>query len=310
MEAQGKSRYPKSVLVSLDGSILAELALNFAESLVRASGARLILVRTVVPYTFGGTDEAEARAKAIDEAERYLALIVDRLAQHGIEAEATVPYGEAAPSIVEVARLRAVDLIAICTHGRGGLGHWVYGSVAEQVLAMAPTAVLLVRAWQALESVTSATERSRVLIPLDGSPFAENALPVAEQLAATLDAELVLLRVVYPPSPTLTQGWIVASYLSEELETSESAARHYLEGVADRLSGSGRSVSIDVQVGTPASVIADIGGDVAFLVMATHGRTGTDRLMMGSVANVVVRRGEVPLVVVGPAAMEGAGTTG
>jgi nucleotide-binding universal stress UspA family protein len=91
MEAQGKSRYPKSVLVSLDGSILAELALNFAESLVRASGARLILVRTVVPYTFGGTDEAEARAKAIDEAERYLALIVDRLAQHGLKRRQRSP---------------------------------------------------------------------------------------------------------------------------------------------------------------------------------------------------------------------------
>ncbi len=309
MEAHGKSRYPQTVLVPLDGSILAELALNFAESLARASEARLILLRAVVPYTFGGTDEAEARAKAIDEAERYLARLVDRLTERGIEAEATVRYGEAAPSIVGAAQLHTADLVAMCTHGRGGLGRWVYGSVAEQVLATAPTAVLLVRAWQALESVTSANERSRVLIPLDGSAFAEKALPVAEQLAATLDAELVLLRVVYAPSPTLTQGWIVASYLAEELETSESAARHYLEGVADRLSRGGRSVSIEVQVGTPASVIADTGADVAFLVMATHGRTGTERLMMGSVANVVVRRGEVPLVLVGPAAMEGTGNT-
>lgn len=309
MEAQGKSRYPQTVLVPLDGSILAELALNFAESLARASEARLILLRAVVPYTFGGTDEAEARAKAINEAERYLAGLVDRLAQRGIEAEATVLYGEAAPSIVEAAQLHMVDLVAMCTHGRGGLGRWVYGSVAEEVLATAPTAVLLVRAWQALESVTSATERSRVLIPLDGSAFAEKALPVAEQLAATLDAELMLLRVVYPPSPILTQEWMVASYLAEELETSESAAKQYLEGVADRLSRGGRSVSTDVRVGTPASVIADTGADVAFLVMATHGRTGTERLMMGSVANVVVRRGEVPLVLVGPASMEGTGNT-
>jgi nucleotide-binding universal stress UspA family protein len=308
MEAQGKSSYPQTVLVPLDGSMLAELALNFAESLARASGARLILLRVVVPYSFGGTNEAEARAKAIDEAERYLAGLVDRLVQHGIEAEATVLYGEAAPSIVDVARLRAVDLIAMCTHGRGGLGRWVYGSVAERVLATAPTAVLLVRAWQALESATSATERSRILVPLDGSPFAEQALPVAEQLAATLDAELVLLRVVFPPSPTFTQGWIVASSLSEEMEISESAARHYLEGIADRLSSSSLSVSIDVRFGAPASVIADTGADFAFLVMATHGRTGTERLMMGSVANVVVRRGDVPLVVVGPAAMEGAGS--
>ncbi len=309
MEAQGKSSYPRTVLVPLDGSILAELALNFAESLARASGARLILLRAVVPYTFGGTDEATARAKAIDESERYLAGLVDRLAQRGIEAEATVLYGEAAPSIIEAAQLHMVDLVAMCTHGRGGLGRWVYGSVAEQVLATAPTAVLLVRAWQALESVTSATERSRVLIPLDGSAFAEKALPVAEQLAATLDAELMLLRVVYPPSPVLTQEWMVASYLAEELETSELAARQYLEGVADRLSRSGRPVSIEVRIGTPASVIADIGADIAFLVMATHGRTGTERLMMGSIANVVVRRGEVPLVLVGPASTEGRGNT-
>ncbi len=67
------------------------------------------------------------------------------------------------------------------------------------------------------------------------------------------------------------------------------------------------SVSVELLTHHMSALYA--GADVAFLVMATHGRTGTDRLMMGSVANVVVRRGEVPLVLVGPKAMEGAGNT-
>lgn len=304
MEAQSKPRYPRSVLVPLDGSPLSELALIFAEALARKCEARLILLRAVVPYTFGGTQESEARAKATTEAQRYLGRLVDGLAGRGIEAVAAVPYGEAAPSIVEEARLRAVDFIAISTHGRGGLGRLVYGSVTEGVLATSPAPVLLVRAWQAQGGLTSFVERSKVLVPLDGSAFAEEALPIAEQLAGTLDAELVLLRVVYPPSPTLTQEWMVASYLAEELEVGESAARQYLEGVAGRLTDGGRRVTTEVRVGTPAAVIADAGADAAFLVMATHGRTGADRLLMGSVANVVVRRGEVPLMLVGPAAMK------
>ncbi len=277
MEAQGESRYPQTVLVPLDGSILAELALNFAESLARASEARLILLRAVVPYTFGGTDEAEARAKAIDEAERYLARLVDRLAQRGDRSGGNGPlrrrravdrparlravdlvamsthgrgglgrwvYGSVAEQVqlatAPTAVLRAclagarvgqppsdraflyhstaVDLVAMSTHGRGGLGRWVYGSVAEQVLATAPTAVLLVRAWQALESVTPATERR-----------SRRRRAETPSLYRSTDRRW-RRRCRSPNSWSLTQELdAVASYLAEELETSESAARQYLQ---------------------------------------------------------------------------------
>lgn len=285
------------ILVPLDGSLAAEQALPRAADLSRAAGAEIVLVR-VAP----AAEDPEAHVRAVHEATEYLDGVSERLAGQELRVDTSVPYGDAAEWIAEEARLREADLIAMSTHGRSGLGRWIYGSVAEAVLARAPVPVLLIRTWRTEADPTPSGQAPRLLVPLDGSAFAEKALPVALRLADALGAELALTRAVYPPSPPLTQEWMVASYLAEELQVREEGARQYLSDVARRLAAKGRETEIDVRVGLPVEVVAEAAEEhnAALIVMTTRGHTGVSRLVLGSVAHAVLLESRKPLVLVRP----------
>lgn len=134
------------ILVPLDGSPLAEAALPKARALAGAH-ATVTLLRAAEARTFPGVDPTEAQISAVEEAEGYLARVLDQLRQDGFaNAETTVWYGPAAAAIVEAAHMRKFDLIVMTTHGRSGLGRLIMGSVAESVLRGTTTPILLVRA--------------------------------------------------------------------------------------------------------------------------------------------------------------------
>lgn len=147
----------KHILVPLDGSPLAEVALPAALKLASESGSKITLVRVVRPpyvvTNVGGSSYAELimslREKAIEEATAYLKAHQGSLRQQGYVVHTHVCEGESpAELILEVAEAQDVDLIVMCTHGRGGISRWVYGSVADKVLRYAHAPVLLVRAEQ------------------------------------------------------------------------------------------------------------------------------------------------------------------
>jgi nucleotide-binding universal stress UspA family protein len=134
------------ILVPLDGSPLAELALGRAADLARQSGATLLLLRAAEAQTFPGADPTEVQVRVVREAEEYL----DRVAASARDAgaakvETSVWYGPAAAVIVEAAHLRHADLIVMCSHGRSGLGRLILGSVAESVLRGTTVPILLLR---------------------------------------------------------------------------------------------------------------------------------------------------------------------
>jgi nucleotide-binding universal stress UspA family protein len=138
------------VLIPLDGSVLAEAVLPKAVELAEGSGAKLLLLRAAEAHTFPGTDPTAAEVKAVREAEDYLGQISDRFGALGIkDVQVSVWYGPAASAIVEAARFYKVDLIAMTTHGRSGLGRLVLGSVAESVLRGTTTPILLIRVAEA-----------------------------------------------------------------------------------------------------------------------------------------------------------------
>ena len=136
------------VLVPLDGSTLAEMALPQALALLRDSpSATLILLRAAEATTLPGVDPTEAQVAVVREAEEYLDGVATRLRGEGLSRVTTsVWYSGAAPAIVEAARTRRVDLIVMSTHGRSGLRRVVRGSVAESVLRGTRTPILLVSA--------------------------------------------------------------------------------------------------------------------------------------------------------------------
>jgi len=136
---------PKTVLVPLDGSRLAEEALAPAIGFAR-EGAVLILLRAAEAHGTPFADAAEAQVAAIQEAEMYLAAVAERLRRVGVkDVETSVWYDTPAEGIADAARFRKADLIVMSTHGRTGLGRLVLGSVAESVLRTTSTPILMLR---------------------------------------------------------------------------------------------------------------------------------------------------------------------
>ena len=289
-----------SILVPLDGSALTERALQYAEALALPSGARVILVRAVPGDQEHGTDsEAEARD--------YLNGLATRFTERAGAVETAVLRGEAAERIVEEAHRRGSDLIVMATHGRGGLGRWVYGSVAEAVLARASVPTLLVRAWVPEGGATPLADKPKLLVPLDGSHFAEEALPVATELADTLGGELILLRAVARPDVPLGPDALMSPLLKWELDKERGESEDYLQQLAGRFAQEGRTVQTAVRVGRPdmgmaAAVIEATAREhgAALVVMASHRHTGVERLLLGSVADATVRHGTLPVLLVHP----------
>ncbi len=142
---------PRRILVPLDGSDLAEVALPEAVELARALNAEIVLLHAV-PLIDDVIQSGTMRIAAdeiwssrCDEALKYLNDVrARRLA--GIPTDVVVKPGEAAEVILDAARTHGVDHIVMATHGRTGLTRWVLGSIAEKVLRAAETTVVLVRA--------------------------------------------------------------------------------------------------------------------------------------------------------------------
>jgi nucleotide-binding universal stress UspA family protein len=293
-----------TILVPLDGSTLAERVLPYAVHLGRAAGARLLLVHV----TAGHGDRSngplwEALHEPPEATARRLAFvsIAERLRAEGLAVEGVVRGGEPADVILETAREQSVGLIAMATHGRGGLGRWLYGSVADQVVRRAEVPTLLVPA--AAEGAWTEERPLRVLVPLDGSVLSEDALQLLADLDARLRAELLLLRVVEPVPPQVTHQAAMAarSYYQDAL----GEARRYLDRVAHRLRSQAIPVSVRTLIGPPAPAIAATAREqeIDLIAMATHGRGGMARLVMGSVATGTLQRAGLPVLVVRPPAL-------
>lgn len=195
----------RQILVPLDGSKLAESILPSVEEFARLAGASVTLLQVIEPIEsvvdlFGQEyPGVERDLQAADErvAHTYLTGIAQRLNRAEIVAHTRVVVGPVAETIIQLAH--EFDLIAMATHGRSGIGRWVFGPVADKVLHGATVPVLLVRAGRA--AVAAGWPR-RILVPLDGSGLAEQALPLAALLARRAGAELIL---------TCSIGWAQAT---------------------------------------------------------------------------------------------------
>jgi nucleotide-binding universal stress UspA family protein len=205
-----------------------------------------------------------------------------------------------AEGICETIVEQGADLVIMSTHGHGGFGRWLYGSVADQVLRQSPVPVMLVpitcdHAWPEGTAL-------RVLIPLDGSTFAEEVLDPVGKLPSALKAELLLVGASGPVEYKYADG---VPFVGVGFDAVLKETRHYLEGVATRLRGAGQTVTVDAESGRAGPVIDGITRRrrVDLIAMATHGRSGMARLAMGSVATELLHRSTVPLLLWRPAAL-------
>lgn len=278
-----------TLLIPLDGSALAERALPFAVALASASRGKLILLRLTGPLGWSLDPDADQPATM------ELDTVAERLQRQGLQVEPLLRHGYRADvgrDICIIGAERGVDLIVMSTHGQGGLGRWIYGSTADQVLRNTEVPLLLIPA--SCGGPWPDDRPFRILVPLDGSDLAREALDPALAFADALGGELLLLHVSNPPDE---------ARLGPEIGVTE--ARAQLELVAGRLRAAGRNPELHAMVGAPAAVIPRVADEqrADLIVMATHGRGGLGRLVLGSVATATVQRATVPLLLMRPAAL-------
>ena len=295
-----------TILVPLDGSALSEGALPTASLLARRSGATLVLVRALWPSARPGSALGQSHVREMEDAEAYLEAMARHLAQQGLAVEVALPQTAPVKGILAQIKARHADLVVMTTHGRSGFNRWRYGSVAEGVLRHSPVPIWLVRAWGPVLAPVLEQVHPRVLAPLDGSPMSEVALSHAAALADVLNGTLVLLHVLtpvrLPPDPLAAEVLLDALAIQDE-----SAARQYLEGLAAHVAAEGVRVELAVRSGDAVEAILaeSWASDIGLVVMATHGWTGLERLLFGSVATEILHRGACPLVVIRPSALLG-----
>ncbi len=299
----------KTILVPLDGSSLSQRALPYATALAKRTGAKLLLTRAVLANPYANDDVAVAQKALIGDAEFELDLIAKGLRVEGVEAEPRVVHGPGAPAILNEAKISGADMVVMSTHGRGGLGRLLYGSVADRVLRGAEIPVLAVQV--GASDAWKDDAQPRILVPLDGSETAEAVLASVSVLARALNATIVLLGVIEPVYYAYPYGMSYTSPPEPDAETSLAIARTYLETQADRLRADGYTVNTIAQIGQPIGTIVEVARaeGVHAVAMATHGRGGLERLVMGSVATGVLQRVDVPVLLTRPITLTGTLTT-
>ena len=299
----------RRILVPLDGSRLAEWVLAPAVSLARHLGAQITLLH-VTERGAPSSVHGERHLTQVAESDRYLAEVAARSAAAGVETDTHVhpnPEGNVPQSIVEHAAGLDADLIVLAAHGEGGARRALFGSVAQQVLRRGDRPVLLIRPPES--GAVPGIEQNgfvlrRVLVPLDGEPAAEAAVPFAVTLARAYHAEIVLLRVV----PTLSTivgeragaAKLVPTAAAATLDYEEADAQRYLRAIGELLRAVGIGVSWAVARGDAAQgVLGEVAASGAeLLIMASHGRTGLSAVLTGSVASKVVGRYDGPVLLV------------
>lgn len=290
------------IMVPLDGSRFSEWALTYATDLSRRTGAKLDLVSVHEPIPSFAYDEWETAA--LDWTTEYLDRIRDRLNQE-LEAEVTswVGNGPVLEGLLQRADSQGVDLIVAATHGRGAISRAWLGSIADGLLRHGDHPLLLVRPEKG-EQPPSEPTLGRVVVPLDGSDFSEKALAPAASLARLYDGRLHLVRVVAYPveiaSPYLPH---TVQMNQEVVHEARDAAQAYLDRIADELGTDGLETRADVIVDSQAgaAICEELGEAHAdVIVMASHGRSGIRRALLGSTADKVIRSSHNPVLVIRP----------
>lgn len=294
-----------TLLVPLDGSERSEQALPYAALFARLLEASVRLFHVVTEHeqqSYAAQQEQlrelylpHWRTGPIGLATRrhdetYLERHVRGLHAEGVAASTEVAFGEPVDAIVEAARWPEVAMIVMSTHGRGSLGRWLVGSVAHKVLRLTACPLLAVRA-----PASQPPALRRILVPLDGSERAREALPVAAELARKAGASLVLLTVLAPqfgldPGIALAPG-------EAHLRTLRERVLVELQGIAAEHRDLEMAPALGEGFAGPTICREAERHGADLIVMAAHGHGGPHPFGLGSVTDKVLHATTVPVLV-------------
>jgi nucleotide-binding universal stress UspA family protein len=298
------------ILVPLDGSKTAETALPLARSFARSLEIPVELLGVVDIAEMArhvSADRVSMLRTLVDDATRKFGDYLERVAKNFPNGKVlcTVRQGNAPEAIIESAAAEKQTLIAMATHGRSGLDRWLLGSVAEKVLRGASNPTLVVRAKEERNPTWGMATLKRVIVPLDGSELAEHILPYVEALAKHLDLEVTLFGIYGGPLAAGRKG--DGFYNADQMDVLIAELRAeivtYLGIKTEEMKRRGlEKVSFIAKEGLAADEIMALARHTpdSLIAMCTHGRSGVQRWMLGSVTETVVRHGGAPVLVVRP----------
>lgn len=272
------------VVVPLDGSPLAEVALPYAEEIAAKMGSDIILL-TVLP----SDDSEEFRnhlrysKRVVDITRLQVKKYLENTTNHDIIIDTATRTGNPAEGILDFAEKGYPCLITMATHGRSGISRWSMGSVADKVVrSTTRQPLLLIRAKGAHPDVRAKRILKKALVPLDGSPASETVMPFISEIARNLQMELTLLQVI------------------SNVNHSFAASETYLREWCRRLNENGITAGYHVRIGSAADQIIDYAEEIAsdLVAMSTRGQTAINLWTLGSVTQKVLLGGNSPLLLV------------
>lgn len=301
----------KSILIPLDGSPRSEEALPYALALLTPGDGATITALHVVPDAeplrkpLGQITKTadEVMAELTADAQAQLRATVERsgAVAAGRKVDTVVRFGYIGDTILDVADELGVDAIVMAGSGRGLLSRFALGSVADRVARESTRPTLIVREHEPGDPGAAPTIR-RIVVPLDGSERGRAALPLATALARHLAAPIALITVVEPQRQMGAASVGGAAFSAEMYagldEEVEAVARAQLAEAEKSLAAAGVEVTTKLAHGPAGGAVIDFATPADLIVMTSRGHGGLVRMVLGSVADTIVREGPAPVLLV------------
>jgi nucleotide-binding universal stress UspA family protein len=290
----------KNILVPLDGSNLSEASLAPAAYLAKTLNSQITLLH-IIEQGAPAEIHKERHLTQSDEANAYLKEVAKRAFPTNVEVKThvhTAAVSNVARSIVDHAPELIPDLIVICTHGRGGVRDLLYGTIAQQVVAMGTIPLLVIK------TKIPSFELKKILIPLDPDSLHDNSLAVAESLAKTFKAELHLLSII-PTLSTLgdeqsAAGNLLPATTKIYLDLKVENVMKDLQEHIDTLHKGNIKANAEVTRGDPVSLIIKAAGQSGtdLIILSTHRKAGMGAFWARSVAPKIAQKTKTPLLLI------------
>jgi nucleotide-binding universal stress UspA family protein len=300
----------RSVIVPLDGSAASEHVLPVALQITRASDATLRLVYVPTPEAVstleGGTSlDVDPLPCSSMPPHAYLEQIRQRLtAGSDLTVTADIlhgPHGHASAACPDVTNM---DLVVLANHGHNGPVRFRLGDIIDALVYWRPAPILTLRSTSAWLGAEHPHRLQRLLLPLDGSAFAEQILMPAVALGSVMGAEYTLLHLIEPYSFVSGESVPYTSKLSDEaIAHAHAEAQDYLDGIALLMRGEGLQVQTHITVARDARIAirqAAREHEIDLIAMTTHARGEANRLLLGSVAVQMLRDNHLPVLLYRP----------
>ncbi|MBI4853842.1 MAG: universal stress protein [Acidobacteria bacterium] len=295
----------KRILFPTDFSECARHAFSYALDLARLFNAELHILHAIVNHTYAGyfsADQENLYKSLRKNAEYLMEDLIEKYPLDSIKVEKLYfPALSASSMIIDYAGQSQIDLIVMGTHGRQGLSHLMLGSVAENVIRTANCPVLTVGKDADQNKDASITSIKNILVPIDFSEHSKKSLTYAIELAKNYKATLQLLHIIDTPI-------YPAFYVVDQLATTSIASNiktRVLENLSTLLKSLGEcqvNTEIHALEGRATTDIVKFASEnnSDLIVIATHGLTGVERFLLGSVTEKVVRIAKTPVFTVKP----------